>query len=302
VNKYTVTWKDGNGTIIETDTDVVEGTMPSYDGATPTKTDDASASYVFSGEWVPALAPVTGNVTYVAQFNATPKQYTITWIDGNGDELKSDSVAYGQTPVYSGATPTKNDDVSASYTFNSNWQPSIVPVTGNATYVAQFDSTPKQYTITWVDGNGNELQSGKVAYGQTPVYSGATPTKDQTAEKVFSFNGEWEPAVAAVSGDATYTAQFNESQRPYTITWLDGNGDELKSEQVGYGLTPAYVGDDPTKTSTAQYNYEWDGGWSPAIHAVSGDETYTATFNNETRQYQIRFLDGDGNVLDTIAF
>ena len=34
-------------------------------------------------------------------------------------------VAYGETPVYTGATPTKAADNTYTYTFNNTWSPAI---------------------------------------------------------------------------------------------------------------------------------------------------------------------------------
>ena len=79
--KYTVTWKNHDGTVLETDTGVVHGTTPTYNGATPGQAEDENFTYTFNG-WSPAVSAVTGDVEYVAQFTAVSKRvdptYTIT--------------------------------------------------------------------------------------------------------------------------------------------------------------------------------------------------------------------------------
>ena len=79
--KYTVTWKNYDGSVLETDTGVVHGTTPTYNGATPQKAEDENFTYTFNG-WSPALEAVTGDVEYVAQFTAVSKRvdptYTVT--------------------------------------------------------------------------------------------------------------------------------------------------------------------------------------------------------------------------------
>ncbi|MBP5319731.1 MAG: leucine-rich repeat protein [Kiritimatiellae bacterium] len=79
-------------------------------------------------------------------------------------------------------------------------------MTGDATYTAQFSQTKRSYTVSWVI-EGVTVASGAVEYGATPTYGGATPTKESTAEYSYTFSG-WSPAVAAVTGEATYTALF----------------------------------------------------------------------------------------------
>ena len=285
---YTVTWVDGDGKTLATDT-VAYGTTPSYSGATPTKTATDEFSYTFNNTWSPAIQPVTGNATYTAQFNSKVNEYTITWVDGDGNTLKTEEAAYGTTPTYSGATPTKTATAQYTYTWSTTnpWSPAVTTVSGDVTYTAQFDSTVNMYTITWVDGNGNTLDTDTVAYGDVPAYTGATPTKMGNAQYSYTFNNTWSPVVTSVTGNATYTAQFDEAVNKYTITWVDGNGNTLATDTVAYGTTPSYSGTTPTKTATDEFSYTFNNTWSPAVVSVTGDAIYTAQFDSSTRTYTV---------------
>lgn len=66
-NKYTVVWKNADGTVLETDEQVEFGTIPSYDGAEPKKSATEEYNYIFSG-WSPSVGAVKGEVVYTAQF------------------------------------------------------------------------------------------------------------------------------------------------------------------------------------------------------------------------------------------
>ena len=308
VNEYTITWVDGNGETLKTE-QVAYGTTPSYSGATPTKTATAQYTYTFNNTWSPAIASVTGAATYTAQFSSTVNEYTITWVDGNGDTLKTEQVAYGTAPSYDGAEPTKAATAQYTYAF-AGWataadqesgtaEESLPAVSGDVTYFAAFSKTVNEYTITWVDGDGVTLKTEQVAYGETPAYSGDTPTKTATAQYTYTFNNSWSPAITPVTGAATYTAQFSSTVNEYTITWVDGNGDTLKTEQVAYGTTPSYSGATPTKTATAQYTYTFNNSWNPAIVPVTGAATYTAQFDETVNTYEITWVDGNGDTLKT---
>ena len=78
---YTVTWKNHDGSVLETDTGVAHGTTPAYNGVTPQKAEDENFTYTFGG-WSPAFSAVTGDAEYIAQFTAVSKRveptYTVT--------------------------------------------------------------------------------------------------------------------------------------------------------------------------------------------------------------------------------
>ena len=137
--------------------------------------------------------------------------------------------------------------------------------------------------VTWKNDDGTVLKTDTVKISVVPTYTGATPTKAKTAQYTYTFDG-WTPAVAAVTGNTTYTAKFKATTNRYTVTWKNEDGTVLKTEKVAYGATPKYEGEPPAKAATAQYTYTFDG-WTPAIKAVTGDATYTAKYKSTVNQY-----------------
>jgi uncharacterized repeat protein (TIGR02543 family) len=303
LRSYTVTWKNDDGTVLETDENVSYGTTPEYNGETPTKSGTDQYSYAFKG-WSPAVSTVTGDVTYTAEYTENTNSYTVTWNNADGTTLKTDTVAYGETPSYSGDTPTKEADAQYTYTFKG-WSPEITSVTGNQTYTATYDQTLRSYTVTWKNDDGTELKTETVNYGETPSYTGETLTKAQTDEYTYTFSG-WNPTISTVTGDVTYTAQFTAEKRTYTITWKNDDGTVISTVQVAYGETPKFSGDTPTKQSTEQYEYTFTGwkavsddGTKTDIVAVVGDATYTAQYSSNVRKYTITWKNSNGEELKT---
>ena len=297
VNKYTVTWVNWDDTNLEVDEDVPYGATPEYDGDAPTKAGNAQYSYKFTG-WNPAVSPVTGDVTYKAQFEAVTNKYTVTWVNWDNKELEKDKdVPYGATPEYDGDAPTKAGNAQYSYKF-TGWNPALSPVTGDVTYKAQFEAVTNKYTVTWVNWDNKELEKDKdVPYGATPEYDGDAPTKAGNAQYSYKFTG-WNPAVSPVTGDVTYKAQFEAVTNKYTVTWVNWDNKELeKDKDVPYGATPEYDGDAPTKAGNAQYSYKF-AGWNPAVSPVTGDVTYKAQFEAVTNTYTVTWVNWDNKELE----
>ncbi len=293
--RYAVTWKNYDGNILDVQDDVEYGTIPVYVGNTPSRANTAQHSYAFIG-WSPAVVAITGNTTYTAAYSETVNSYIITWRDESGHVLDVQNLNYGSTPEYSGEIPTKDADVRNTYVF-SGWNPAHKTVSESATYTAVFSPVPNTYTITWCDENGTPILSNEgLVYGSMPSFPGATPTKASTAEYRYSFSG-WYPAVSAVTGNASYNATFVSGIRDYTVTWKDESGTVLGIQSVGYGMTPAYTGTEPSKQQNDQYSYYFNG-WSPAVTAVTSDITYTAVYGTNTRTYSVSWLNYDGSTIE----
>ena len=292
---YTLTWNLDGGSITSEAGNYTAAGSVAY-GTSLTAPQVARTGYTFGG-WSPSVDGTmpAADTTYTATW--TINTYTITWKDGDGNTLDTDTVDYNVTPSYTGATPTKAATAQYTYSFDNTWSPTIVAATEDATYTAQFTATPVSYTLTWnLDGGsitseaGNYTAAGSVAYG-------TSLTAPQVARTGYTFGG-WSPSVAGTmpAADTTYTATWTINS--YTITWKDGDGNTLDTDTVDYNVTPSYTGATPTKAATEQYTYTFNNTWSPTIVAATADATYTAQFSSTLRSYTITWKNGD-DVLET---
>ena len=265
---YTIRFLDYDETTVLQTSSVEEGVLPVYSGETPARAATAQYSYEFSG-WDPTIVEASADADYVAQYTETVNKYTIRFLnEDNTTVLQSSEVEYGETPEYSGETPTK--EATAQYTYEfSGWSPEVAAVVADVDYVAQYSETVNKYTIRFLNYDETVLQSSEVEYGETPAYSGETPAKPQTEALVYTFDG-WDPDIEAVTEDADYVAQFTSEARPYEIVYLDEDGTVIDTDEVGYGSVPNP--EDPTKEGSTF------AGWVPTLEEVTGPAVYTASW------------------------
>ena len=268
-NTYTVTWKNYDGTTLETDENVAYGTTPTYNGATPTKTATAEYTYTFTG-WDNTPVAVTGDATYNATFSSTKNSYEITWLNDDNSLIDKTTVEYGVVPTHADAT--KANTAEYTYTF-IGWDNTPVAVTGAATYKATFSSTKNSYEITWLNDDNSLIDKTTVEYGVVPTHADAT--KVNTAEYTYTFTG-WDNTPVAVTGAATYKATFSAAKNSYEITWLNDDNSLIDKTTVEYGIVPTHA--EATKANTASNCYTF-AGWDSEIVAVTGAKTYKATFS-----------------------
>ena len=149
-----------------------------------------------------------------------------------------------------------------------------------AVLAAAAPATPT-YTITWVDGNGDEIYHETVTEGDVPAFDNrTTPTKNQTPQYTYTFNNTWSPTPYAADKDQTYTAQFNQTTRQYTITVTSaGHGTVTGGGTYDYGTSVPL-----TATPDTYYTFSsWtDAGAQNHNVTVTGTATYTASFTLNT--------------------
>ena len=204
-------------------------------------------------------------------------------------------VEYGETPVYSGSTPTKTATAQYTYTFNNTWTPTIESVTTWATYTAQFDPTVNEYTVSIVPSDTDMWTVSPseidVNYGATIVESGNTITiwwvtieaipNPADVQYTYEFDSWMNTCGSELVWTCTIQANFKKILNKYNITWKDDNGNVIDTTMVEYGATPTHS--KPTKPETEDYRYVfvW---WMPELVAVTWDAEYTATFTAEEKE------------------
>lgn len=173
------------------------------------------------------------------QVTVKPIEYDV--IIGDAAAVK---VAYGSKLTKPETDPTKDMTVDKVYTFDgwyngdTKWNFETDTVSGDTTLVAKFADSAREYDVKF-----GEADAAKVAYG-SKLTRPADPTKDMTADKVYTFDGwyvgdtKWDFDADTVKGDVTLVAKFNETARKYavTITFVGLEKDEVVL-QVEYNGT-----------------------------------------------------------------
>ena len=246
-------------------------------------------------EWISDVDPNTDiDYGYWAE-----KRYTITWKNWNGDIIQttdkdgnlqdSYEVTYGTMAEFLGTNPTRESNSDYTYDF-TGWTPALGKVTSDVTYTATFTQKPRMYTIIFRQEGGLEIERQLLKHNEVPVCEN-TPTKP-------GHTLVWSPAIAAVTGDATYTATWLENPpTEYEVTFLNFNGDTLQKSNVAVGAMPEYIGTTPSgKPATNEFTYVFDH-WSPALEEVSATsiKSYTAVYAEVAKTYTIKFVKENGD-------
>lgn len=130
-------------------------------------------------------SPITDTQTITSTDTREIRTYTILWTNWNGEDLETDyDVEYGSTPSYDSATPTRESTDQYTYTF-TGWNPTVVTVTEDAEYIAQFSSTTKKYPVTITAGTG--VSSVYLSTSSTATSGSASGTEYDYGTTVYGF-------------------------------------------------------------------------------------------------------------------
>ena len=226
------------------------------------------------------------NIT-ITQTAIPGQNYTITVQSAN----PTMGTVTGGGTYASGSTVTISATANSGYHF-TQWSDGntnatrTVTVTGNATYIANFEAdAPTQYTITVLANND---AWGTVTGGGT-YNAGSTVTISAVANSGYRFV-QWQDGntnatrTVTVNADATYIATFEATQtQQYTITVL-ANNDEW-GNVTGGGTYNAGTSVTLRAMPYSGYQFDqWNDGNTNATRTitVTANATYIATFSATT--------------------
>ena len=293
---YTITWQNYDGSILEFDTNVSDGEIPSYDGATPTKPDNDEHYYVFDG-WSPTVYPAVQDTTYTAKFLEENYIYhTVTFNSNGGSPIESQRVKHGEKAIKP-SDPIKEGHSFSNWTYNNSEWLFNDCINEDMNLTANWDVNC--YSITWLNYDGAVLKVDEVPYGTTPTYTGETPTKPDSSDRTYSFNG-WLPEVADVKQNATYIAVFSEDYIYHTVTFNSNGGSPIESQRVKHG-DKIKRPEDPTKEGNHLVSWRYQNeDWSFAGYVVTEDMTLVADWGHN--QYAINKIGGSGAGTSLVSY
>lgn len=207
---YTVTFKDYDGSIIDTQT------VPSGGSATPPT--PIRTGYDFTGWSGGSYTNVTSNVVLTAQYSI--KTFTVRFLDWDNSVISTQTVTRGGS-----ATPPSNP-TRVGYNF-TGWDKSFTNITANTDIHAQY--TIKTYTVRFLDWNGTVLDIQTINHG-----SNATPPPNPTRDG-YTFSG-WSGSYTNITSDVDIVAQ-------YTQNSSGGDDTSVKNIKIGNStISKLYLG------------------------------------------------------------
>ena len=248
----------------------------------------AATGYNASSNPIRINATATGSITasFVARNDIN---YTVKHWQQNIENDEYTEVTADQE-TKQGTTATSTAATAKSYTGFTAQPIAQGTIAGNGSTIVNIYYNRNTFTITWLDGNGNAVETDEnVKYGATPEYNGTTPTRTATAQYSYTFNNMWLPALAPVAGNETYTAQFSQTTNQYTLTVVAndaemgtvyGSGTYDYNAEISIAATP--------KDGYKFVKWKDESTDNPRTVTVTADATYTATFDYDKANYTVR--------------
>ncbi len=286
---YTVTFKDWDGTVLSTKTYHYGNQVTAP--INPTRDADNKCTYTFAG-WDKAVVNCSGNATYTATYDSTYIDYTVTFKDWDGTVLSTKTYHYGDK-VIAPSNPTKPADNTYTYKF-TDWDKTVVNCSGNATYTATYTPSYIDYTVVFINWNGDVISTNTYHYGEA-VEIPAAPTRENDNYYAYTFVG-WDNEVSACFGNAEYTATFIANHYHTYSDWIIDTPADANTEGAQYKectecgevleteVIPQLKPETPTLTKIANaasgVKVTWD-----AVDGTDSYIVYRKAYNASTKKW-----------------
>ena len=258
-NTYTVTWLNNDGAVLEIDEYVPYGDTPVYNGDIPEYSpavSNDSYTIVHHG-WDKEIVPVTGDVTYTAAYTTS-------------------------TSLVGQCFPTPELYQSATY--------SLPPIKTYFSIPTQYAFDKGRVSVTL--GPDSMVFTHNAEDGWQYLYIDDNQIIEDYLNNGLSSIVSSTSGLFIKSGSGTlidpYVAEWY--SKKVTITFNNADGTTIDTMEVPPGAVVTHA--DAAKDADSQYVYSFTG-WTnsngtfyakdTALPVASGDETYTATYNQQTK-------------------
>ena len=262
------------------------------------------------------------SVTISPFFPSAKDGFTVTYVEDKNENVATDNQKYVSGSSARVLPPENSENFLAWKTEDGTLihPGDKITVTKNITLTAVYTNKPQTETITYhynfTDKDGN--------YNDATFKDGNHPKNTKAEVLTLSAAGfelvagyEFLGWALTANGSITYRPGDEAfvdgngdndlwavwSRKLYTVKWLDEDGSVLDTEEYEYNAVPSYKNGTPTKASTEDTVYTFDG-WNPEIVPVTESTEYTATYKDSVRKYTVKWLDEDGSLLreDTVEY
>ncbi|MCR4925056.1 MAG: InlB B-repeat-containing protein, partial [Clostridiales bacterium] len=263
---YTVTFKDWDGTVLKTSSNVEYGSNAEAPIVNPTRT-----GYTFSG-WDKTLENITGSTEFTAQY--TINQYTV-YFDGNSGIASTESITqdYGTEVTLPTASRTGYDFLGWSTSQNSDTviESLTIPANNDLTLFAVYRI--KTFEVTFTDWDGTVIGTAQqITYGSDATLPLTTPERTG-----YTFSG-WGTSYRNISANTTVVAQYNINS--YKISFNGNGGTSLKADITREYNSSIDVSSSSTST-TFKIGYTCIG-WNTNPDATEPLESFNVPAENTT--------------------
>jgi hypothetical protein len=141
----------------------------------------------------------------------------------------------------------------------------------------------------------------KPASSSTPSNGNTSNDTSLSSSKSTSTSNSASTSNSTAASESTSTSTSSSKEDEYVVAlFLDYDGALLNEQRILKGTTPVYEGPTPSRNSDTHYNYTWTG-WDKAFAPISENTTYTAVYEQDQFAYDVRFVDHDGSLIQTVV-